>query len=981
MKKIKKIELLKKMQNLNQIFILLLTILNIVLSTENTNKYLINKNIKFLKQQQEKYYFKTFTKQPIGTSIGKIEYTTITTSDIDFKLNLLYIIDKTSTNVLETSDFFKVNKLTNEILVNKLQLSSRKYYYNLLAVNKTNDYVINNIRLIIKVINQDYLIPKFLINPYNIQISDNTPVNTLVLKLHIVSTDDVDSGDDIGSIGDSLVVYKLETDDVNFSINENNGDLSTKTRLNRGTIKLAVNAVNLNLPQYVATTVVNIQIAESSDFFDQTEYTFSLYENEDYTKRPVVFQPRPLHGDTILSYVLTGSNEDMAAFVIDQIKGSVLLVDKLDYELKSTYRLTIIASDSTLEPFGYSYSNLNINIIDVNSNPPMFTEPAYDFYVLNSTTTTTGFTIGNIEAYDRDSKNNSKIAYFIENSNELPFQIGLFNGTIYLTSSGLSLNLYDFNVTAKDRYAVEPDCLSSTVNVRVSVLNINENILFKFENESYYLNASEEAIIGLQILTLNIINDKKTVLNFLISSGNSDNIFIVNKLSNTKAQVVLSNTLDYRKQSEHHLIIKAIDQSGLYATSNVFIAVLPINAQQPRFTKDLYDFTVYENASVGALVGNINAIDGDFGDNGRIKYSLDNAGDFKLDENDGNLYVANKLDREIYDSVTLYVIATDNGTPQRMDRALIKIKILDCNDNAPEFTKQNYSTSVYEDSKAGTYLLRVEAVDKDIGDNAVIRYSFSNPNIPFTIDPVSGIVRVSAKLDRETQDFYDISLIATDSGVPALSSSTSLQIVILDVNDNAPNFGSNELVFYLLENQPIGTEIANITATDADLGPNADIVYKMLDGFDYFDIKSSGRYNTVILTSKFIADYESNKNQFVFNLRAYSGLLFTDCLVKVLIKDVNDNAPVLANPFKIVFNNYKNNFLIESFARIPAYDLDVSDNLTFTLLDSIGKQFVNLDSITGEILLKPILNSNNQINAAFAVSVTGKSVLFFLLNF
>ena len=97
---------------------------------------------------------------------------------------------------------------------------------------------------------------------------------------------------------------------------------------------------------------------------------------------------------------------------------------------------------------------------------------------------------------------------------------------------------------------------------------------------------------------------------------------------------------------------------------------------------------------------------------------MDNAGDFKLDENDGNLYVANKLDREIYDSVTLYVIAADNGTPQRMDRALIKIKILDCNDNAPEFTKQNYSTSVYEDSKAGTYLLRVEAVDKDIGDNA-----------------------------------------------------------------------------------------------------------------------------------------------------------------------------------------------------------------------------------------------------------------------
>ena len=969
----------------------------------NGNDYNDNTTSRVFKFKNSKVTFKTLTKQTINTQVGKIdlneEEKENSKSEIDFKLNLLYSIDRnTSTKngipPQELSDermLFKLLRSNNsiELLTNRILLTSKKFFFNLIAFNKTNDFFISSKRVIVKVFNEDHLIPKFLINPYNIQISENTPVNTLILRVCAFYTDDMNEDDGISSTNENVnsVVYKIESgsDERHFSLNTYTGEIRTKqTGLDYGMFKMTIQAVNYKLPQYVATTVVNIKIIDNSNLvflFNQTDYNISLSESLDYINKPVIFQLNPIQANSPrLSYALVGSKIDLNTFEVNEQKGSITLIDKLDYELKSAYKLTIIVTDSSLQPIGYSYINLNVNILDINNNPPKFTEPAYYFNILNTSTVSTNLVVGLIEAYDRDSvfKNNSKIGYFIDNYKlyaNFPFQIGSLNGSIYLTTNGeLNLNVYDFNVIAKDRYGVEPECLSSTVNVRIKVININENYLFKFDNPNYVLNVSEEAIIGTDLLTLTILNiiDRNTTLNFLVNSGNSENTFLISRISKAKAQLSLNNELSYRKQSHYSLLIKAIDKSGLYATTNVVIHVIPINSQQPRFTKDLYEFQVYENSSIDTLIGNVNAIDGDSDENGRIKYVLENnlLNEFKLDENNGNLFVSSKLDREVFDTITLYVIASDNGTPQRTDRALIKLRILDCNDNRPEFTKIRYAATIYEDSKIGTYLMRVEAIDKDVGDNAIIRYSFSSTNLPFAIDQVSGIIRVSGRLDREVQDFYNITLIATDTGNLPLFSNTTLEIGILDVNDNAPNFGSTEISFVLLENMPIGTEIGNITANDPDLGINADIVYKMIDGFEYFELKPSGRYNTVILTNKFIADFEGNKNEYTFNLRAYSSLLFTDVSIKVQIKDMNDNSPILSNPFKIVFNNYKNNFLVESFARIPAHDLDASDSLTYRLLDSIGKQFVNLNPNTGEFMLKPILNSNNKINAAFGVSVS-----------
>jgi hypothetical protein len=140
-------------------------------------------------------------------------------------------------------------------------------------------------------------------------------------------------------------------------------------------------------------------------------------------------------------------------------------------------------------------------------------------------------------------------------------------------------------------------------------------------------------------------------------------------------------------------------------------------------------------------------------------------------------------------------------------------------------------------------------------------------------------------------------------------------------------------------------------------------------GNDYFELKQSGRFNTILLTTKFVADYEQSEKMFTFQVRAYSLYSYSDCSVNVIVRSLNDNPPIVKTPFKIVFNNYKNYFLTEQTARVPLQNSDATNNLTFKLVDSVGKQLVHLNSKTGQITLKSILNSNNQINASFQISV------------
>jgi|SRR6218665_213997 len=147
-----------------------------------------------------------------------------------------------------------------------------------------------------------------------------------------------------------------------------------------------------------------------------------------------------------------------------------------------------------------------------------------------------------------------------------------------------------------------------------------------------------------------------------------------------------------------------------------------------------------------------------------------------------------KLDFELNPRLRLIVIATAGSA---YDYTTIWINLKDVNDNAPRFSQHRYTSSVWEDNLPGTFVTQVMATDLDSGANSRITYSVVSGNIQnaFVIDPPNtGIVLTNNVLDREARDFYRLEIEACDSGKPALKSTVTLRIQVIDTNDNAPVF-------------------------------------------------------------------------------------------------------------------------------------------------------------------------------------------------
>ena len=137
------------------------------------------------------------------------------------------------------------------------------------------------------------------------------------------------------------------------------------------------------------------------------------------------------------------------------------------------------------------------------------------------------------------------------------------------------------------------------------------------------------------------------------------------------------------------------------------------------------------------------------------------------------------------------------------------LKVKDDNDHSPVFDADIYEASIEENNRQGAVLFRVTANDQDIGDNGRIDYSINGEVERFvTVDRESGLVRAAVSLDRELVSELNIYLTATDRGQPSRSASTRLHLVVLDVDDNGPEFDATRFRLRVAENQPARTEVS-----------------------------------------------------------------------------------------------------------------------------------------------------------------------------
>ncbi|XP_028448895.1 cadherin-6 isoform X2 [Perca flavescens] len=255
---------------------------------------------------------------------------------------------------------------------------------------------------------------------------------------------------------------------------------------------------------------------------------------------------------------------------------------------------------------------------------------------------------------------------------------------------------------------------------------------------------------------------------------------------------------------------------------------------------------------------------------GLVKYVLSGEGAgtlFVLDENNGDLHATRRLDREEKAFYILKATVVNKQTGQKLEpETEFTVKLHDINDNEPQFSREVYTGSVPERSDFGTSVIQVTATDADdsmYGNSAKLVYSISQGHPYFSVDPNTGVIRTALgpdDMDREQREHYQVVIEAKDMAGHrgGLTGSTTINITLTDVNDNAPRFTQSIYQFRVPESSVFGTPVGRILATDRDIGRNAEMYFTIVsgDGMDMFDISTDKDTQEGVITVSKPLDFE-----------------------------------------------------------------------------------------------------------------------------
>ncbi|KAM9849273.1 cadherin-24 [Aulostomus maculatus] len=271
------------------------------------------------------------------------------------------------------------------------------------------------------------------------------------------------------------------------------------------------------------------------------------------------------------------------------------------------------------------------------------------------------------------------------------------------------------------------------------------------------------------------------------------------------------------------------------------------------------------------LIGRLHT-DMDKGD-GHTKYMLEGEGVgsvFVIDHNTGNIHVTKSLDREEKDQYRLIATATDRQSGRALEPSSeFIIRVQDINDNPPVFPSEPYVAMVPEMANIGTSIIQVTARDADdptYGNSARLVYAITQGQDYFSVDPQTGVLRTAVPdMDRETQDEYLVILQAKDMGghLGGLSGTTTVTVKLSDVNDNPPHFRRSAWSFSVSELAAPGVEVGRLTATDPDLGENAQLEFTILDAEEAETFNITGRDREAVIVLNKLLDYET-RNSYTF---------------------------------------------------------------------------------------------------------------------
>ncbi|KAM4706620.1 protocadherin Fat 4-like [Discoglossus pictus] len=792
--------------------------------------------------------------------------------------------------------------------------------------------------------------PVFYPVQYFAKIQENEPPASFVASVTAADPD-------LGVNG--TVKYSIRAGDTSkFQIHADTGAISTKAALDREektAYQLQVVATDgggLQSQNHAIITITVLDTQDNPPSFTQETYNFVMFENVQAGYNVGTVSATTMDLNTNISYLIT-TGDQKGVFTIDKSTGLIMTASAVDREEQAFYHLKVVASGGAIT--GETF--VNITVKDLNDNSPHFLHAVENVNAVENWKA--GHIIFQAKAVDPDEGVNGRVGYSLKQNPVGLFYVDEVTGAVGLTGPlDVNAGAYQVEILASDMGVPKR---SSSFILTVSVHDVNDNPPV-FDQLSYEVTLLESEPVNSRFFKVQA-SDKDSGVNgeitYAIVDGNVGGAFGIFP----DGQLYVKSELDREVKDIYVLLVSASDRAveSLSATVNVTIILEDVNDNRPLFNSTNYVFYFEEEHSGGSFVGKIYAVDKDSGTNGDIIYAFETMQpDFVLNTITGELTSTHQFDREALmrqrgaAAFTLKVVSTDLGLPKPLkDQATVQIYIRDINDNQPKFSKDFYQASISELAPNMTQVLRVSSSDVDEGDNSLISYSIvkGNEEKHFMIDSSTGQVTLVGSLDHENTASYSLIIQAVDSGTVPLSSTCTLNVDVLDENDNTPSFPKAAHFVDVLENMRVGELVSSVTATDSDSGDNADIHYSITGTNNHGTFSISPNTGSIFLAKKL--DFET-QSLFKLNITAKDNgrpPRSSTMSVVIQVRDFNDNPPSF--PAGDIFKSIVENVPIgTSILSVTASDpdADINGQLTYAIVQQKprGSHFV-IDEMRGTI--------------------------------
>ncbi|KAF1564083.1 Cadherin EGF LAG seven-pass G-type receptor 2, partial [Eudyptes schlegeli] len=445
-------------------------------------------------------------------------------------------------------------------------------------------------------------------------------------------------------------------------------------------------------------------------------------------------------------------------------------------------------------------------------------------------------------------------------------------------------------------------------------------------------------------------------------------------INNSTGWIVVASELDREAMDFYSFGVEAQDQGDppMASSASVSVTVLDVNDNSPEFTRREYGARLNEDAAVGTSVLTVSAVDRDA--NSVITYQISSGNTrnrFSITSQSGGglISLALPLDYKLERQYLLTIAASD-GT--RQDTAQVVINVTDANTHRPVFQSSHYTVNVNEDRPVGTTVVVISATDEDTGENARITYLMEDSIPQFRIAAETGAVTTQMELDYEDQVSYTLAITARDNGIPQKSDTTYLEILVSDVNDNAPQFLRDSYQGSVYEDVPAFTSVLQVSATDRDSGLNGRVFYTFQGGDDGdgdFIIEST---SGIVRTLRRL----DRENVPLYALRAFAidkgvPAKRTPVEIQVTVLDVNDNPPVFERDEFDIFVE-ENSPIGLVVARITATDPDEGTNaqIMYQIVEGNIPEVFQLDIFSGELTALADLDYESKAEYVMVVQAT-----------